>query len=162
MNSGHSEIPRRLRLLVMTGHAVSSPTCQKVISAPNWITRAGPAELMTPKLDEPKLLPGSPRLVWLKALKKPPRNRSLARSESLKSRKREKSKLTRPGPRTIPTPALPNWNSAGCAKAAVLNHCWTVRPEDRVGSAVRLGLKPPAENAFTVFVCAVTVNGGPD
>src|SRR5207253_9217228 len=83
-------------------------TDQNVTLRPNWIWRAPAAELITPNVDDPKVVPGFPKFVWLTTLKTSLRNSVWIFSVILKSRISDISTWISPGPRIIPTPALPN------------------------------------------------------
>src|SRR5207249_4212892 len=96
-------------------------TDQNVTRRPNWICRAGAAELITPNVDDPKTVPGFPKFVWLMTLKTSARNSAWTFWVTVKLRISDMSTWITPGPRTIPTPAFPNAYAGGCDKAAVLN-----------------------------------------
>src|SRR5438093_280428 len=81
---------------------------QNVTRRPNWICRAGAAELITPNVDDPKTVPGFPKFVWLMTLKTSARNSAWTFWVTVKLRISDMSTWITPGPRTIPTPAFPN------------------------------------------------------
>src|SRR5436309_4509088 len=86
---------------------IGMDTNQNVTLTPNWIWRAGAAELITPKVADPNVVPGFPRFVWLMMLKTSVRNSVRTLSVILKLRISDISIWITPGPRMIPTPAFP-------------------------------------------------------
>ena len=65
--------------------------------------------------------------VWFSALNDSSRNCSRTPLVIEKFLKSARSRLFTPGPRSVFRPRLPSAPGAGCAKAAVLNHRFTVR-----------------------------------
>src|SRR5262245_35331840 len=135
---------------------------QKTSRSPTWMLRPPRALDTTPKPGPPNVAPGKPQSGWLKALNISSLNWKPFCSEKKKFLSSERSKLTTPSPRTVPRPPVPNVNVAGCVKADVSNQRASVRSDD-----FRLGLRSisarwaPAEKALVLFVCVVTVVGGP-
>lgn len=106
--------------------------------------------------------------MWLKALNASNRSCDETLSESLRFLNSERSQLLKPGPRTIPRPALPlrSCPAGTGANAAVLNHCVSVLGP-LFGSAImsgrtEQGLDPRQPCPLGSTSCEdVTVNGTP-
>ena len=64
-------------------------TDQNVIRSPNWICRAGAAELITPNVDDPKTVPGFAKFVWFRTLNTSARNSARIFSVTVKVRIRD-------------------------------------------------------------------------
>src|ERR1700736_1212830 len=83
--------------------------------------------LITPKLEVPSVVFGFEKCAALNRLKKFASNLNCRRSEPRAvDLAREKSQLLIPGPKTWPTPELPNWKAGGAVKQLVSNHMLTV------------------------------------
>ena len=96
------------------------------------------ALVITPKFEAPKIRLGRLKLEWLRALNVSARNCTVIFSRRLHSFCRDTSNASRPGPRTMFRPAVPNVFWPGRTKAAVLNHSDAVLGP-MLGSPTRLG-----------------------
>ena len=88
-NGGHAECRRACRRHDDRSTQPPRPadvTDQNVTLRPNWTWRAGAAELITPKVDDPKTVPGFAKFVRLMTLKTSARNSGRIRSVMVKLR----------------------------------------------------------------------------
>src|SRR5262249_17800768 len=102
------------------------PQHQKPSLRPNWMMRGARALVTRPNAPDPKVVLMPLKLAWLKMLKNSALNCRFTDSVMRLFLKKDMSHLWVPGSRMMLRPALPKKPGAGSAKAAVLNHCWTV------------------------------------
>src|ERR1041384_8703699 len=100
--------------------------------------RGSRAEVIRPKVGEPRKLSGKLKFGWLKRLKASARNCRFTRSVKWVFFTSDAFTLLNPGPSRIFLPALPNVPGAEKANAAVLNHCDVVGL-DNSGLPTRFG-----------------------
>src|SRR5689334_10281601 len=119
------------------------------------------SELIVPKFEFPKVWFGLLKWARLAMLKKPASICNLRFSApSVLSFAMDRSVLLIPGPRTWPTPELPNVYAGGAVKQPVLNHCCTlfeVGTLEQVMSATLLPLL-----LFRRLLATVILRGCPD
>ena len=77
-------------------------------------------DVINPKVPASEIFaPGLEKLGWFSAFKNSPRNCRRMRSVIAKERNRLMSRLTKPGPRSVLRPTLPNFAPFSAAKAVV-------------------------------------------
>src|ERR1051325_10479970 len=130
--------------------------------------RGSRAEVIRPKVGEPRKLSGRLKFGWLKRLKASARNCKLKRSVRAVFFTRDAFTFWNPGPSRIFLPAFPNVPGGGKTKAAVLNHC-NVVGFDSSGCPTRLGRSfapnPRIDRPvplLSISESRTTVNGRPD
>src|SRR6185503_6792964 len=122
--------------------------------------RGGPDVEIVPNAALLRLLSRSRKLVRLNALKISAWKRSLKRSVSPKLRRREKSHVCAPGPKSVPTPQVPRRVSGAIANASRVAQLFGPRSP----SGTRGSLLGQSARRFTnpEFAVPVTVRYGPD
>src|SRR3954468_14112818 len=124
--------------------------------------RPGLAELITPNRGDATLVSGELNCGWFIALNDSSRNWIRILLGSSKFLNSARSTLLVLGARIVLRPTVPNWPSAGCANAAVLNHFSMLESDpDGFGSPTRSARFVPNVSSTPPRSCAVTVIGKP-